>query len=529
MIFGSSVLGSVASAQLILRVDASQTSNPTPDGSSWVDAYPTLTEALNVAWAGLATSDPADDVTEIWVAQGTYKPTTSTTDRTATFRLAPKAFLYGGFAGGPSGETERSARAGLFNQTILSGDIDGDPRNQLVDSYHVVTADTAGPYRLDGFQVMFGAANHPTDVTDQRGGGMLIKDVDGTFEGSPSSIIVTNTRFQACHAATFGGGLFAWDSDLVGVSRSTFNGCVAFATTFDGEFPQGTGGGLSALDVRRLFVYNSSFVGNRAVHGGGVGLFPRAGGLAEPSGGGLFDSLQTRFVNCLVADNTAVAGGGVVVFGGTSANQKVAVFDHCTVASNVATGLGDDPPVGRHTGGGGFHVNRLARLDLRGSIVWANTDQSSPGTDADSIGSAGPWPVNTLLVTYSDVQRPGTTPWTGAGNILQNPLFVNAAGGNYRLQSNSPCIDQGDDMVFHTLVSAGSPWGPGTGTDPWSRSLGDVVDLDEDNIFFTEFAPFDLDLAAREFDGPPTNGPRSWAATSARPSRTKIRRSRRLV
>src|SRR5262249_4913820 len=58
-------------AGTIVYVDAS--ASGTGDGSSWADAYPSLADALAGAASG----------TEIWVAKGTYKPT-SGTDRNPT-------------------------------------------------------------------------------------------------------------------------------------------------------------------------------------------------------------------------------------------------------------------------------------------------------------------------------------------------------------------------------------------------------------------------------------------------------------
>ncbi len=37
--------------------------------------------------------------------------------------------------------------------------------------------------------------------------------------------------------------------------------------------------------------------------------------------------------------------------------------------------------------------------------------------------------------------------WPGVSNITSNPLFVDPSNGDYRLQSNSPCIDTGIDLV----------------------------------------------------------------------------------
>lgn len=63
-------------------------------GASWTDAYTSLQQALDSA-------SPGD---EIWVAQGTYKPSAwpngGTTGREKHFSLKNGVQIYGGFPGG---------------------------------------------------------------------------------------------------------------------------------------------------------------------------------------------------------------------------------------------------------------------------------------------------------------------------------------------------------------------------------------------------------------------------------------------
>jgi len=80
--------------------------------TGWGDACPDLQTALGLASGG----------DQIWVATGTYTPT-SGTDRTATFQLITGVAIYGGFNGT---ETSLGSRAGLFDQTILTGDLEGN-------------------------------------------------------------------------------------------------------------------------------------------------------------------------------------------------------------------------------------------------------------------------------------------------------------------------------------------------------------------------------------------------------------------
>ena len=85
--FAVATVGLASTSQAaVVFVDASATG--ANDGTSWADAYADLQDALATAVSG-------DD---IWVAAGTYKPT-STMDRTVSFVMVEGVGIYGGFAG----------------------------------------------------------------------------------------------------------------------------------------------------------------------------------------------------------------------------------------------------------------------------------------------------------------------------------------------------------------------------------------------------------------------------------------------
>src|SRR5436190_301007 len=96
-------------ASAIMTYYVKWNANGANDGSSWTNAYTDLQSALSVASSG----------DEIWVAAGTYEPTTGT-DRIISFTLKNGVAVYGGFEGA---ETLLTQRNPATNVTTLSGNI----------------------------------------------------------------------------------------------------------------------------------------------------------------------------------------------------------------------------------------------------------------------------------------------------------------------------------------------------------------------------------------------------------------------
>jgi Concanavalin A-like lectin/glucanases superfamily len=141
------------------------TATGTGNGTSWANASANLQAMINA-------SAPDD---ALWVAAGTYKPTTYPTGCTGcsntkeyTFHLQNGVRLYGGFAGT---ETSLASRDWVTNSTILSGDLNGDDvvsgsgatltiTNQSENVYHVVlSVSDDNTTVLDGFTITGGSAN----------------------------------------------------------------------------------------------------------------------------------------------------------------------------------------------------------------------------------------------------------------------------------------------------------------------------------------------------------------------------------
>ena len=213
-----------AGGTIYVRADATGANS----GANWTDAYTDLQAALAATVAG----------DEIWVAAGTYKPTTGT-DRTVSFVLKGGAGIYGGFAGT---ETARDPRDWLTNVTILSGDI-GIGGDDSDNTEHVVTGAAAAI--LDGFTIRDG---HATG----RGGG-LRNDGD--------DLEVANCVFTANQADDSGGAA------VCSAPSTTFRNCC-----FYGNTATGMGGGVFVASGGPFVLVSLDFCtlsGNSANFGGG--------------------------------------------------------------------------------------------------------------------------------------------------------------------------------------------------------------------------------------------------------------------
>jgi hypothetical protein len=136
--------------------------------------------------------------------------------------------------------------------------------------------------------------------------------------------------------------------------------------------------------------------------------------------------------NCVLIGNSASEGGAAISStlnsclltgnsGGFGAAANDCTLNNCTIASNSAVQIG----------GGVFGCT------LNNSIAYFNTAPVAPNYDPTSI-------LNYCCTL--------PLPTSGAGNFTNSPMFVDLAGGNFRLQPNSPCIDAGNNSYVTTTT-----------------------------------------------------------------------------
>jgi predicted outer membrane repeat protein len=426
------------SARCVIFVD--DTATGADNGTSWTDAFVSLSDALAVAVPG----------SQIRVAAGLYVPDSAglADSRKATFQLMNGVKICGGFPDGGGDETQRNPD---LHVATLSGDLDGDDRsdyeNYSDNCRHVVTGSgTDATAVLDGFTITSGSADD-IPYPENSGGGMY------NYEGSPS---VNQCVFKYNFAEIRGGGVFNHGStasftncdfidNRVGASGGAVNNAYSANTTFvdclfESNVSAEYGGAVQNVYSSDSVFEKCIFKGNYAgISGGAVRGF----------------ACSPTLINCILENNTAAQQGGAV-WHNTSSHMKIW---GCLLVNNRALEGGAyystsncDPQIINSTfsrnsasvKGGAIQIQGVCNLTLRNSILWANDAPLAP-----QIGAGNGC---TITAGFSDIQggkqgillENGGTISSYVNNLNADPLFV-VAGYNFRLLGGSPCVDAGEN------------------------------------------------------------------------------------
>gem|GEM_PF-6040081 len=128
--------------EIAKRIYVDFTNTGTQNGLSWNTAFRDLQDGIAVA----------NDGDEIWIAEGTYRPT-SDGDRSISYEVTNTITIYGGFVNGMDDIEDRTGA----NETILSGDL-VIPSVSTDDSYHVMVT-SSNNLLLDQLTISDGNAN----------------------------------------------------------------------------------------------------------------------------------------------------------------------------------------------------------------------------------------------------------------------------------------------------------------------------------------------------------------------------------
>jgi hypothetical protein len=242
----------------------------------------------------------------------------------------------------------------------------------------------------------------------------------GAYQGGGVWCTSTNAVLTNCviagNSAESGGGALGGtlrNCALSGNSAGGYGGGAYGGTldncTLSGNSATNAGGGAYGGAL-----YNCALTGNWTSSGGGACLSTlydcRLSGNAASIGGGGAGSCT--LYNCRLTDNSAPWGGGV--------SDECELYN-CTVVDNVAS-----------DSGGGVAGSTLFNSIVAYNAAWADDNYTSDSTL--NYCCTVPLPTN------------------GFGNIAVPPEFVDYANGNLRLQSDSPCINAGNNAYVTTTT-----------------------------------------------------------------------------
>ena len=283
---------------------------------------------------------------------------------------------------------------------------------------------------LIGFTLTNGATSNSgtNTVTELSGAAVWCESSDSVI----SNCVLTHSYASHCGGAAYQG---------------TLNNCVISNNTASLD-----GGGTYLANVDNSIIVSNGVVAKGFGGGGaayGVSSNCLITGNSAPDGGGAYYS---TLAECQISRNGASVGGGLyacvannsLIFGNVAHGDGGGAYNcsatNCTIVLNTATTLGE---------GGGVYGGSLMNCVVYDNIAFGSFNFYFPSNVLMNYCCTTPFPTN------------------GIGNITNEPIFVNFNGSDFHLQSNSPCINAGNNAyVTSTTDLDGNP-----------RIVGGTVDI----------------------------------------------------
>ncbi len=494
------------------------------NGKSWETAYADPQDAFRK----IAHADA------VWIAEGTYIPETGTSYSVTI----EEGYVYGGFE---SGMTDVDSRDHETYPVVF----DGDGEQRLIFSM------TFEDMLLDGIE--FKNAVGTTDLTTV---GLLIGDVLKDFEmsncsfsgltitngadaeglamkvvgqGSNGNIQISNCSFTnnqtSIDCGADGIGLHVKDVNSLTLQNTVFDNNVKgdrYGEIYGGALYLGAvntvsivgcdftnnggdpyqgrarGGAIAFEGATSASVQDCRFEGNyldgsrSGANTGGAAVSVFSDGAAvsfercefigntfadqEYACGGalLAYTGEVTVTNSLFRDNTAAYGGAVYLRSGNH------VVRNCTIVENAAS-----------TSGGGVCLNGSG--EVLNSIVYDNTATNGANIQIIEDGDVGYTCTNEFI--------------SGTGNIVNLPLFEDAANDDFRIDISSPCVNAGanalwmdgaDDLdgearVYAQRVDMGAYEASGAGISEADTDTDGIGDFDELVVYGSDANKADSD------------------------------------
>lgn len=398
---------------------------PGPDGKSWATAFATIQAGVNAA--------ASEDEKTVWVQKGTY---------TENITVPQKVKVYGGFKGdeSPLDANVYANRDFVTNESIVQPSIN---TNSIFSALMGV--------RIDGFTIQSGKA-----------------DTGGAIKSTGTGLTVAYCIIKN-NESRLGAGIYASAGSLF-VTKCTFDNNKVASTAANPSIAQGAG---IWADSASLTVNDSKFTAQTATVKNNTGSTAQGGAIWARNGSPIYIE-RCSFTSCSAGGQTVVtwfAWGGAVYASGASTYVKSCLFNKCS-----ALGKGDP----KQSYGGAVAFQNPGTINVINNTFVANAVMPQAGSISDidrayGLGAAlyinGSSNANIINNIITDsrgtaVVNDGMTVvfnynllWHNAGgdifgfnfpvsadkNIMKNPQFRNALGGDYHILYGSPARDAGQN------------------------------------------------------------------------------------
>jgi hypothetical protein len=389
---------------------------------------------------------------------------------------------------------------------VLDTDSDGiSALDEYAYGTNPTSADSDSDGMDDGWEVQYGLdPTNPADaLLDMDGDGVSNLDeylagTDPTVSSISADVCPSGCAYSSIQAAINA----ASSGGTVIVGPGTYNESITInkyltlqsATGASNTIIDATGLGQSVIFINTKNSYQMvnivgfTIKGGQATIGGGIHIY---GGATiknniirenSASYGGGIRVRDYQYVNIednLFESNSAAWYGGAIWLGSYATqivNRNTFVGNTASTGGAVAT-----PAYGSDTVKNNLFINNYKTIY---TASYANTKLIN-NTIIDGTGYAvgkGPYGGMSIInsILWNNASNPGGYGWTIDHSLVDiDPMFVDAANGDYQLQSGSPAIDTGmDASVYGVTVDRDGNTRPQDGDGLGAGTTGDGSDFD---------------------------------------------------
>ncbi len=371
-----------------------------------------------------------------------------------------------------------------------------DPANTVLDGNNsqpvlVLNCTQKANFSVEGLTIQNGKT-----TTNNHGGGLHVNTNDGNFS-------ISRSVFNGNYATGSGGGLYVNDATDVVVTGTIFNNnqCGSSGGGFQLSNVHGAvqisqnsignnsatiywGGGISisALYTAYVTLDNNLISNNNGHHGGGVYINSPIASLtcnvissnstADYGGGAWLEGTNITVSRNLINSNTAKLRGGGLLIKGTDVTLSSNLIHHNQAGTTDGSGGGirverpttlnltnntivSNDAIGTTSAGGGLWLSMFldaAVANIYNNLILNNTSSTCTdmyiNEDEDNdynystvnlFHSDFDWSENGSCFSYPSFR--GQIDVSNLNNV--NPLFIDPANGNYRLDALSTVVDAG--------------------------------------------------------------------------------------